>query len=718
MRNHIHRFVVSAACLVLVLNVGAQAQTVAQNPPAEATVEVAKTEAEPSMQGSIWPSLIFGRLTGGPAGDLTHYIERYGVRTGFGSDPRKAFLADVADVSFVYHDGRRDLFTLDRRVLSRYNQRGMARLDNGTIRVTGAYGVYRQGAGGLDYLYSPLQVSGGTDAAYTGGNVGYLGRFHNVVTDQRYAVTRMTYQAGVQLKPAVFNDKATVGVTYRGQDRSGRSPDGTLLGGGDVLGTNADQRAKLRWHGYESTVDQSTNELVLNAALRPNKTVNVEYELGYERFRNNAAATTFADIAAGAGIPLAATAAAAGASGAVALAKADIQAHFLADTNLLRQSLVASAGDSRVFVTAGGGWSHLTQETFTTRQTAGGFDTGNIGSTHLFATLSSRPSKTIGLQAYARRSKLDRDIDVMQSTRTTGMTLYTYGAEMDARLNEGRVNVTPGWTRRTASRDLEFLSIVQTRSLYRADSTSDEVFLRARFKVSPRMTLRVTPSLLWSDKTALPTEPTKATKMNVALSYANATGTSSVSGFYTLRNRRNDELSFTGSDGGTATQDRRGVMHQFGVTGTVMPADTASAYASYAWSRDEFRTNFFGSTARRYDTSPVFYVRENQLKSLVASHSLTFGTDVMPVDGIEYGVSYSVTRTAGDVASGTVFALLPSVDGRIENWYHSASVRVEADLGKSLKAGISYLFDYYSDASYTALSGGLHTVMASLGYRF
>jgi hypothetical protein len=491
------------------------------------------------------------------------------------------------------------------------------------------------------------------------------------------------------------------------------------MGGGDVLGTDADRRAKLRWHGYESTIDQSTNELVLNAALRPTSTVNIEYELGYERFRNDANALTFADIAAGAGIPLVATTAEAGATGGVALASADVQAHFLADTDLLRQSVVASAGDQRFFLTAGGGWTRLTQETFTGLQSAEGYDQGDIGSTQLFVTMASRPWNAVSVEAYARRSSLDRDIDVYSlNTRTTAMTLWTYGVEMDARLGEGRVRVTPGWTRRTATRDLEFTSIIQERTLYREESASDELFLSTRWKPSPRITVRLTPSLLWSDETALVTEPSQATKVNAAVSYANATGTTSLSGFYTIRTRRNDELFFTGSDSGTARQDRRGDFHQLGVAGTMLPGAASSVYWNYAWSRNEYRANFFGSTARRYDATPVFYLREAQTTSRLDSHSFTVGADVVPPGRIQYGVSYSVTRSAGDVASGTVLTLLPQVDGRIENWYHSASVRAESHLRGSLKLGASYLFDYYSDDSYSSITGGLHTLLVSLGYRF
>jgi hypothetical protein len=403
----------------------------------------------------------------------------------------------------------------------------------------------------------------------------------------------------------------------------------------------------------------------------------------------------------------------------IALGSADVQPHFVADTNMVRQSLVASAGNRNLFVSAGGAWNQLTQESFTTRQVSGGYGQGEIGTTQLFVNLASRPSARFGAEAYVRRSAIDRDIDTFSlSTRTNAITQWTYGAEFDARSADGRLSITPGWTRRTAERDLEFNSIVQLRSLYRADSESDEFFVRARWKLAPRVTLRVTPSVLRADKTALPTEPSEANKVNVALAYANPTGAYAVSGYYTRRTRQNDKLSFTGSDGGVVQQDREGALDQLGVAGTMMRSEATTVYWNYAWSRDEYSSTFFGTTARRYDASPVFYVRDAGLTSRLASHAFTIGTDVLPLDRVQCGVSYSATRTSGDVATGSVLAALPAVDGRIDNWYHSASLRIEGDLGRSLKLGASYLFDYYSDAGYTELSGGLHTLVASLGYRF
>jgi hypothetical protein len=224
--------------------------------------------------------------------------------------------------------------------------------------------------------------------------------------------------------------------------------------------------------------------------------------------------------------------------------------------------------------------------------------------------------------------------------------------------------------------------------------------------------------VLWADDTGYVTEPARAVKMNLALAFANTDGTRSATAFYTIRTRRNDDLSFVGTDGVAVTQDARGSLQQLGVAGAVMPLETATVSWSYAWSRDEYNANLFSATTRRYDAAPVFYSRDDRQTFLMGSHTFTLGADIMQGAGMQYGVSYTATRTAGDAASGRVLSVLPTEDGRIENWYHSAALRVERDLGKSLKLGVSYLLDYYSDGSYADLTGGLNTVILGIGYRF
>lgn len=711
----------SAAPVLLVLLVcpcviqPLSAQTTA-TAPAQPTAPASLTDS--SVQGSVWPALMLNGLFAGPPDDLTHYIERYGTRTGFGGDRRTALFADAADLGLVYHDGRRDLFTIERRVWSRDNQRAAARFDNGRVRVFGGYGYFRQGANGLDYLFAPSRIAGGVDPAFTGGTVGYVGKFNDNVRDALFATARTTYDLAFEVKPAALGDKAAALVGVRGITRSGRVFESLNTGGGDVLGTNADRRAKLRWQGYESTVDESANELRFAASVRPAKEFNVEYELGYERFRNDAPTLTFTDLASAAGLRIVSTTAEAGAEGAIAAAVADWPLHFVADSNMLRQSLRASAGNDRVLISGGAGWNALTQETFTGPQLASGYRQGDIESNQVFVTFAARPASPVRVEAHARRSETNRHMDRFESKlRLNALTLWTYGLEAELRPGTGRFAVTPGWSRRTVDRDIQFGDVPQQRSLFGAQSSSDEIFARTQWKISPRVSLRATPSVLWAADTGYVTEPERAAKMNLALSYANAAGTSSLTGFYTIRTRRNDDLSFTGTDGGVVTQDARGSLQQLGAAGTVTPLETTSLFWSYAWSRDEYNANLFSATTRRYDAAPVFYSRNDRQTYLVGSHSFTAGADVTAAR-MQYGVSYTATRTAGDAASGQVLSLLPTEDGRIDNWYHTAALRVERDLGQSLKLGITYLLDYYSDSSYADLAGGLNTFILGVGYRF
>jgi hypothetical protein len=692
------------------------AQTTATGPAQPA----APAPSAPSArQGSLWPGLVLTGLFGGPSDDLVHYFERYGTRTGFGSDRRTGLLADVPDLAFVYHDGRRDVLTIDRRVWSLDNQHGTARFDTERLRVSGGYGYFRQAANGLDYLFAPSMVAGGVDPAYTGGTVGYVGTFNDNVSDALFATTRTTYDVAFAVKPATFGDKASGTIAVRGIERSGRVFESLNMGGGDVLGTNADRRAKLRWQGYESTVDDSTNELLFTAAVRPGKAVNLEYELGFERFRNDAPTLTFADLAGMSGTRIVSTTAEAGAEGAFALAVADWPLHFVPDSNMLRQSLRASAGNDRLLASAGAGWSTLTQETFTGEQLADGYRHGDVASNQIFVNVAARPAGPVRVEGYARRSDTTRKMDRFESKlRLNAFTLWTYGLEAEVRPGSGSLAVTPGWSRRTVDREIEFGDVPQQRSLFRADSESDEIFMRTQWKLSQRLSLRATPSLLWADETGYITEPERAAKMNLALVYASSDGTRSATVFYTIRTGRNDGLSFVGTDTEALPQDARGSRQQLGAAGTVTPLVTTIIFWSYAWTRDEYDADLIGATTRRYDPTPVFYSRGDRQTYLLGSHTFTVGADITPAGRLQYGISYTATRTAGDVASGLVLAALPREDGRVENWYHTAAFRLERDLGRSLKLGISYLLDYYSDGSYTDLSGGLNSFIVSLGYGF
>ncbi|MCR4375576.1 MAG: hypothetical protein NUW22_12075 [Acidobacteria bacterium] len=62
----------------------------------------------------------------------------------------------------------------------------------------------------------------------------------------------------------------------------------------------------------------------------------------------------------------------------------------------------------------------------------------------------------------------------------------------------------------------------------------------------------------------------------------------------------------------------------------------------------------------------MFYVRDARLTSRLTSHAFTIGADALPLDRVQYGVSCSATRTSGDLATGSVLAALPTVDGLVD----------------------------------------------------
>ncbi|HSL69450.1 MAG TPA: hypothetical protein VK864_04370, partial [Longimicrobiales bacterium] len=236
--NSLLRSVLPALSLAVVWSYAGSQRLSAQTaaPPAAPAAAPAPS-VNSTWQGTVWPALLVNGLFGGPSDNRTHYLERYAIREGFSSDRRTALFADVADISLAYHDGRRDVFTVERHVWSRDNQRGAARFDTDRVRLSGGYGYLRQAANGLDYLFAPSLVAGGVDPAYTGGTVGYVGKFNDSVADALFATGRTTYDVAFRIKPATFDDKASAGVAFHGIERSGRVFESLNMGGGDVLGT-------------------------------------------------------------------------------------------------------------------------------------------------------------------------------------------------------------------------------------------------------------------------------------------------------------------------------------------------------------------------------------------------------------------------------------------------------------------------------------------------
>ena len=59
-----------------------------------------------------------------------------------------------------------------------------------------------------------------------------------------------------------------------------------------------------------------------------------------------------------------------------------------------------------------------------------------------------------------------------------------------------------------------------------------------------------------------------------------------------------------------------------------------------------------------------------------------------------------------------------SSDGTLRRAVHSLNVGVDYALKKNVKLKASYVYDYNKDDSYSALTGGYHTLMMGVGFGF
>ncbi|MGA9163925.1 MAG: hypothetical protein WBZ31_05665, partial [Thiobacillus sp.] len=144
--------------------------------PAEApSAEPAAAEA-PAAGATITTTVITPRLFAfnyfdGVGEDQTSFLERYNYLESFSGDTRSGVFADF-DLDVTANNGERDLFVFERRGFGQYNNRNEARYGNDALNVYGTYSRFRSATGGIDYLFSPGQVAGGTVASGGGGGGG------------------------------------------------------------------------------------------------------------------------------------------------------------------------------------------------------------------------------------------------------------------------------------------------------------------------------------------------------------------------------------------------------------------------------------------------------------------------------------------------------------------------------------------------------------------
>jgi hypothetical protein len=268
--------------------------------------------------------------------------------------------------------------------------------------------------------------------------------------------------------------------------------------------------------------------------------------------------------------------------------------------------------------------------------------------------------------------------------------------------------------------------IAPQRSLYREQTVSDEAYLKWVARPMPGMTLRVTPSYLWADKTGLVTDPEESLNFKSALSYA-ATEGMQVNGYYNYKQKQNSDLTFTSALandglGAVQTQDVESTFHAAGVSINLIPKEQSNASVSFDWTQNDFQSYYFSSDRRRFEAGLTsantlnFLIRDSSAYK-VDTYSLSFNGDLQTTEHLKLSAGYTYSISKGDVGSGLIAAeLLNTVDGRIDNTLHSITLGADFVLKKGTTLRGGYVYDKYDDDAYGVLSGSVHTLMLGLSY--
>lgn len=689
--------------------------------------------------GEVTPKLYFYDYFSGFGSDRTQFLERYDYQKGLGNDRRSDVWLD-ADFTLKVSDADRDLLVLERLGFGRYNHRNSIKINREAFAVTGYFRQFRSATGGLDYLFRPGQVAGGTDASYffpaqTNTNSGYVAQYNDDTVNRDFNIKRSTYGVGAKAKSALFNGNGSLAVNFDGYQRDGRQLFNYALGGNDIrqAGTNASVAGRVlqRWRGFSQEVDETNRRVSVTAMLTPRDLLQLSYTFSWDKYDNNATNGTHADVAqylapgwqydtgADSTRPLG----------------------FVADSHLLSHGLRLVKSFAKVNLAAGYGQSRLEQDTFTQPQQRLGFDNGEISTDNAYVTFNSTVFSRLGLEGFYKFYQRDNDssfpvIGLLNpaaaeqlGVRINRIESDSFGLSTSYRSRAIKSSFVLGWKHEDKDRNLTFHDstvgppavngISAERSFYSEHTSYDEVSLRINSQLGNGFSLRVTPSYLWASQTALVTDPEEQFKVKSTLTYVSPGGTF-VSGFYNYADKSNNDHAILGTDGNLATQDVDRTAQSAGVSVNLTPSEWVTAQIGFTWLQDDFDALFYGSNRRRFEApgnTTIFFLQDASNYN-VDTYVINAGGDWKVNDNLTYTASYTYSQSNGRTASGLVLASLPSIDGEIDNAVHSLALGVQYRLNESMRIGANYVVDYYNDDAFDQLTGGVHSIMVGLGVAF
>lgn len=664
--------------------------------------------------------------------DLTQVLERYDYwrlgdnrRTGAQLDAREFWLVNWAD--------GRPRWRADRYAASYDNQRGMVQFDTSAVRARGTYRHLRTAADGVEYLYSPNRLAGGTDPLYAGGNVGFFRTFNADTAKTLYYVSRSEIGGCFSVKPDAMADVGSLNVSY---DRLGRAGDRFsqyLLGGGDVQGP-ADARAQLRWRAYDRKVDETLDTGRFQFTLSPRGAFTLDYQISVDRFKNHAPDYELSDVAQG--VPFSGNPAT---DASFRPGRETLPLQFLADTGTVTSRIGFTKRLGRTgSIAAGYTKSILDQKNFQADQAALGYTRGRITTDTAYAMASLRVARQVGLQARTTYSARSNDSTfpvpgyfdpgtVFTQPRLDELTRSSLGLEVNIDPGLPRSTLAVGYQRDEAERDLTWgveRGIPAQRSLYGSRTELDRVYARFVTRPVKGMSLRLRASKVAGDRTGFTREPEDSTDLYALVAYVTANG-ASVSGFYGWRKRSNALMTYVGGPPPNASEVNQrveGTFAQAGVITSYAPSERTELRFNYVWAQTDYENFFFSTNIRRYDsvtsvTVITFTVRQ-ALRSVIDTHTLSINSDVKATDRVTLSTYYTLTAARGDTASGVILDELPVEDALTDDTFHTLAVSVDYLLKTRWTFRTTYTFDYFSDGAYTTLTGGRNTLVAGLVFGF
>src|ERR1035437_236559 len=676
------------------------------------------------VHGEITPKLVDFEYFKGSNTGQTQFLERYDYQKG--SNTRSGVYLD-ADVNVIASDAKRDVFVLDWQGFGAYNHRGTVKADSDKLGFSGYYSNFRSATGGIDFLYNPNRVAGGTDPAY---NVppnffsGQVAQFNNDSNRTLFTIDRTTYGAGVWLKPEVLGQKGSATVNYDGDHRDGNKFSSYMLGFGELGGSPVTQG----WRGFDKPVNEKMNRYSLNLTGTPGSGLQLAYDGSLEKFDHNAAS----DFTVARFVPLSP-------QGANPLL-------YTPDSTLMSNNVRLARNFGRTAVAAGYGLSVLEQDSFTSNQEIAGYGTGKITTNSAYLNANTTLASGVGLEGFIKYNNrengstfpatglIDPNVGLQLDVRINKIESWTYGLAATFRPAKFKSTVTVGWKREDKDRDLTwsaastvtpFLHGVQPqRSLYREQTVSDEFYVNWVARPMPGLNVRVTPSYLIANRTSLITEPSEAFKLKTRASYVAANGMS-LSGYYNYQHKKNDNNSLTEvlaslADGTSTAQKTSNALQTAGVSLGFSPRENLTTSAGLSWLQNDFGTYFLSSNLPRYqapNAQLVFFNRDATYYK-VDSYVFSLGADLQATEKLHYSGYYSYTYSKGQNATGQIGAALPTVDERVDNDVQTVSLGVDYAIRKNMKIRGMYSYAYYSDRAYGALTGGVNALMVGLSIGF